>query len=268
MTDSELRGRVVVVTGASRGIGAAAARAFCEAGAHVAMLARSGDQLAAEAAAIGELAVPIVADVSDPDDVRRAFARIDDELGGVDVLVNNAGVTPLSPIDELTDAQIAETVGTNLLGPIYTTRAAIPLLRRHGRGDIINISSESTALPFPYLGLYAASKAGLETFSEATTAELKGSGIRVTVVVCGTTMTEFGRDWHPDVVARFLQAASESGHLAFASAGQPMDPADVARTLVFVATRPRSQVVDHVRVRAHNAVDVAATFDLAAPRRD
>jgi NAD(P)-dependent dehydrogenase (short-subunit alcohol dehydrogenase family) len=172
----------------------------------------------------------------------------------------------LSSIEESTDEDIARSVETNFLGPIYTTRAAIGLFKRHGRGDIINISSESTMFPFPYLSLYAATKAGLETFTKATLSEVKPLGIRVTVVVCGSTTTEFGTDWDPEVAGRFFTAAQESGHLAMASAGQPMDPSEVADALVFIATRPENQIVDVMHVRSHNNVDADGLAARAAER--
>jgi NAD(P)-dependent dehydrogenase (short-subunit alcohol dehydrogenase family) len=264
VAETDLTNAVVAVTGASKGIGLAAARAFSRAGARVVMLARSADRLAVEAEGVGDRAMPIAADVGNPNDVRRAFAMIEAEFGGLDVLVNNAGVAVLSNIEDATDEQIAQSVGTNLLGPVYTTRAAIPLFKKRGRGDVINISTESTLSPFPFLGLYAATKAGMETFSKASLSELKPLGVRVTVVLCGPTMTEFGTDWNAEVLARFIDAAQASGHLASSSAGQPMDPDDVANALVFIATRPPNQIVDVMHVRAHSRVASETVEDLAA----
>jgi NAD(P)-dependent dehydrogenase (short-subunit alcohol dehydrogenase family) len=261
---SELRDKVVVVTGASRGIGLAASRAFAERGARVAMLARSSERLLAEADSIGDGALPIVADVSDPNDVRAAFAHIESEWGRVDVLLNNAGVAVLTSIEEATDAEIAQSMATNLLGPVYTTRAAIPLLRAAGGGDVINISSESTMSPFPFLSLYAASKGGLEIFTKAALTELKPLGIRVTVVVCGATMTDFASGWEPQTMERFFAAAQESGHLSLVSAGQPMSPADVADALVYVASRPAGQIIDVLHIRSHPQRDEPSVFESAA----
>lgn len=256
-------GKVVAVTGASKGIGLATCRAFVARGARVAMIARSGDLLSAEAEQLGPDALPIVADVGEPDAVRSAFGTIASKFGRLDVLVNNAGAAVLTPIEEASDADIERSFATNLLGPIYATRAAIPLFRATGRGDIINISSESTMLPFPFLALYAASKGGLETFTKAAVSELKPLGIRVTTVVCGATFSEFASDWDPDMTRRFFEAAQASGHLAFASAGLPMQPADVADALVYVATRPPHQTIDLIHVRAHHTGDSGDVLDLA-----
>jgi NAD(P)-dependent dehydrogenase (short-subunit alcohol dehydrogenase family) len=260
-----LKDKVVVVTGASKGIGLAASRAFVERGANVAMLARSSDRLGAEARSIGEGALAIAADVSDPESVRKAFARIASQWGRVDVLLNNAGVAVLTSIEDATDAEIEQSMATNLLGPVYTTRAAIPLLRAAGGGSVINISSESTMSPFPFLSLYAASKGGLETFTKAAHTELKPLGIRVTVVVCGATMTEFASAWEPQTMERFFAAAQESGHLAHVSAGQPMSPADVADALVYVASRPSGQIIDVLHIRSHPEPDEPSVFDSSAP---
>ena len=263
-----MQGKVVVITGASSGIGLAASRAFAKLGARVVMLARSEERLGAAALAIGDAALPIATDVSDPDSVRRAFGRITAECRRLDVLVNNAGVAVLTSIEEATDEDLARTFATNLLGPVHMTRSAIPLLRAGGGGDIINISSESTMMPFPFLALYAASKGGLETFGRAAQSELKPIGVRVSTVVCGATETEFGRDWNPKVTMRFLQAAQESGHLAFASAGRPMDPNDVADALVYVVTRPPHQTIDVMHVRSHHASDGSEVFDRPAMAAD
>ena len=98
--------------------------------------------------------------------MRRAFADVASRLGAPDILVNNAAICLLHRIEEMTDADAQREVATNLMGPLWCARAAIPHMRAAGRGDIVNISSESVRLPFPYLSLYAATKAGLETLSE------------------------------------------------------------------------------------------------------
>jgi NAD(P)-dependent dehydrogenase (short-subunit alcohol dehydrogenase family) len=217
------------------------------------MLARSRDRLEAEAAAIGENARALAVDIGDPAQVTAAFQQIGAEYGHVDVLVNNAGVAVLTSIEDATDEQILQSISTNLLGPIYATRAATPLLRLTGAGDVINISSESTMSPFPFLALYAAAKGGLEVFAKAALTELKPYGIRVTLVVCGATTTDFASGWDADVMVRFFEAAQQSGHLALTSAGQPMNPADVAEALLFVASRPAGQMIDVLHVRSHHS---------------
>jgi NAD(P)-dependent dehydrogenase (short-subunit alcohol dehydrogenase family) len=257
-----LAGRVACVTGASRGIGCAITAALVDEGADVVMLARDPDVLARAAADLGDHAHPISTDVSDPEAVRAAFKEIASTHGRLDVLVNNAGTSPLRRIENLSDDEILTTVGCNLLGAVYTTREAIPLMRAAGRGDIVNISSESSSMPFPFLGLYAASKAGLETFSKAALVELKPLGVRVTTLVCGATAdTEWSRDWDTDEMARFFEAATASGHLAMVSAGAPQQPEDVADVVRFVVTRPPGQMIDVIHARSHSAVDPANMVD-------
>src|SRR6266480_3438483 len=131
-----LDGKVAVVTGASRGIGAVIAAGLAAEGASVALLARDKDRLTAAAEAIGELAVAVPTDVSDPDSVRDAFAAVADRFGRLDVLVNNAAVAWPHTVEAAADEQLQAEVGTNLLGPLYAIRAAVPLLRATSGGHV------------------------------------------------------------------------------------------------------------------------------------
>src|SRR6266540_143815 len=133
--DGQLHGRVVVVVGASAGIGLATARRCAAEGADVVMLARGRDRLVAAAAEVGDRATAIVCDITQPDSVRAAFGQIEAKFGKLDALLNVAGVARIRRIEDATDDDIAFVVGVNLLGPIYTTRAAIPLMRAAGAGD-------------------------------------------------------------------------------------------------------------------------------------
>ncbi len=251
-----MHNRIVCITGASRGIGRAISQTLALAGATVVMLARNITTLQGAVDEIGPAAVAIATDICDPDAVRTAFGVINERFGRLDVLINNAGSSPLRRIADLSDAEIGQTIGTNFTGAVYCTRSAIPLLCASGGGDIINISSESSTTPLPYLGLYAASKAGLEAFTLATQAEVKADGTRVTTLVCGATDTEWARDWDSSELRAFLDAATASGHLTAISAGQPQQPNDVAEVVRFVLTRPRGQVLDVVHVRAHNNAEL------------
>ena len=143
----EVTGKVAVVTGASQGIGVAIARVLHDAGMAVALLARSEDKLVALAGDLGERALPVVCDVGDPDAVRTAFATIDEHFGRVDLLVNNAGIIGMSLLGDADDADVTSIVAANLLGPMWCSRAAIPLLDAAGGGDIVNISSRGGAGP-------------------------------------------------------------------------------------------------------------------------
>jgi NAD(P)-dependent dehydrogenase (short-subunit alcohol dehydrogenase family) len=244
--------KVAVVTGGSRGIGLATARAFAERGAHVVMLARGEERLRKEAAAIGERALPLTTDITDPDAVRRTFAEIDTRFGRVDVLVNNAGVARIRHLEETSDEEVRLQVDTNFLGPIWCTRAAIPLLKKAGGGDVLNVTSESILDPYPLLSLYASSKAGLATFSEAMNRELRPNDIRVSLLIVGRTDTEFSAEWTEEETARGYEVWEAEGFLKSNSAQTKMDPADVADTILYAVSRPRSQVLDVFRVRTRD----------------
>jgi NAD(P)-dependent dehydrogenase (short-subunit alcohol dehydrogenase family) len=214
------------------------------------MLARGKDRLETEAAAIGDAAVPIVCDIADPSSVGSAFGDIDDRFGKLDALLNVAGVARVRTIEDATDDDIDYVIGINLCGPIYTTRAAIPLLRKAGGGDIINVSSEITMDYLPYMVLYGTSKAGLETFSRMMAHELREDGIRVCTYMSGSTAdTGFGANFTPEDIAAAYPAWEASGYLTRV-AGPGMDPAWMAEAFVFQLTRPRGQVIDVIHVRS------------------
>jgi NAD(P)-dependent dehydrogenase (short-subunit alcohol dehydrogenase family) len=255
--DQQLAGKVAVVTGATSGSGRAIARRFVAEGAEVVLLARGKDRLVAEADALGSHAVPIVTDVGDAESVRSAFAMIEDRFGKLDVLVNNAAVYGPCFVAALSDREIEQQVRTNYLGPVYTCRAAIPLLRAAGGGDIVNTSSETTLDPFPMLAMYASTKAALEVFSQTLMTEVQDDDIRVTVVVQGTAHDGDGStdwSWDPENLQTAMALWTERGYLAkvqgrAGSTGQTVD--DVADVHVYVVTRPRGQKLDTVYVRSY-----------------
>jgi NAD(P)-dependent dehydrogenase (short-subunit alcohol dehydrogenase family) len=248
--ETSLAGKVAVVTGASRGIGRSIARAFAARGANVAMLARRAERLEREAAELGPGALPIACDVSDPKRVNEAFAEVEKRFGRVDVLVNNAGLARIRALEECSDEDVLVQVGANLLGAVWCTRAALPLLRRSSGADIVNIGSESYQEPFPLLSLYAAAKGGLAVFSNAMLRELRPAGIRVTLCVAGRTKTEFGTDWTPEESARGYQVWGEQGYLTRVSGEGHVDPDDFAQSVLYVVTRPREMMIDVMHVRA------------------
>ena len=245
-----LSGKVVVVAGASAGIGLSTAKKCADAGATVIMLARGRDRLARQAALIGDRAVAVPCDVADPSSVRAAFSDIAADFGRIDVLLNVAGIFRVRKIEEASDEDIAQVVGTNLLGPIYTTRAVIPLLRASGGGDIINVSSEMTLDYMPFMVLYGASKAGLEAFSRMMTHELRADSIRVSVMIAGATVgTDIESNFGPGDIERAQEEWAESGYHVRV-AGTPMEVEWTADALLFQMTRPRGQIVDLMHVRS------------------
>jgi NAD(P)-dependent dehydrogenase (short-subunit alcohol dehydrogenase family) len=248
---TDIHGKVAMVTGASAGIGLGLARRLAADGAHVVMLARRPERLAEAAAEVGPNAFPLTADVGDPDSVRAVFAAVEERFGRLDLLFNVAGVARVRLIEEASDEDIATVVATNFLGPIYTTRAAIPLLRKSG-GDILNVSSEVTLDDLPLMTLYSCTKRGLDGFTRTMTKELKAEGIRVTLAVMGTVAdTAFSDNMGPGDFERFWPAMEADGyHTRVAGAAHPIDADWVADTLLYAVTRPKGMMLDVIHVRA------------------
>jgi 3-oxoacyl-[acyl-carrier protein] reductase len=203
---SDLRGQTAIVTGGSRGIGLAIARALAADGVNVAITGRSDAHLS-QARPRLESAGParvetLRADMRRYEDVEHAVAATVARFGGLDILVNNAGVGIFANVAEMTPEQWSEIVDTNLTGVFYACRAAIPHLRARGGGYIINISSLAGKNPFAGGAAYCASKSGLNGFSEALMQELRYDNIRVSYVMPGSVATGFsngdetrGADW-------------------------------------------------------------------------
>lgn len=202
--------KVIVITGAGEGLGRALARRFATDGETVVLLGRTLAKIQAVAAEIGERATAVACDVSSPDSVRTAFAEIAKRHPHIDVLINNAALYEPFLIAEARDDQILNAIGTNVAGPIFCARAAIPLM---GRGShIINVTSESTEINWPFLVLYQSTKAAAERFSQGLNYELDSSGIKVTTVRAGQMMEE-GKSpgWDPALSMRFFQACLPAG---------------------------------------------------------
>ncbi len=218
------RHRVVIITGASAGIGAATARLFAAAGAKLVLAARSREPLERLAATLpGAVAAPT--DVSDPEQCRALVELARARHGRVDILINNAGVGLAGPVVELSSDDLERALAVNLFGPLWLMQAVAPLMRAQGRGQIINVSTVLAEQPLPYLGGYAAAKAALERLSETLRMELRGAGVSVTVVRPGSTRTEFR--------ARRLGAGGEQRRLA----PPAVPPETVARVILRAARR-------------------------------
>jgi NAD(P)-dependent dehydrogenase (short-subunit alcohol dehydrogenase family) len=251
----QLKGKVAVVTGASSGSGLGVAQRFVEEGATVALLARGAERLEQTAKNLGPNAVPLVTDVGDADSVNRTFTEISQRFGKVDILVNNAAVYRPCLVETLSDLDIEQQMRTNFAGPVYTCRAAIPLLRAAGGGDIVNTSSESTLHPFPMLSMYVATKAGLEAFAIVLAQEVRDDDIRVTTVVQGGTSARGGGStdwaWDPEHGKAAIDLWTKSGLMsqAFGRHGG-QDVAAVGDVHLFIVTRPRTQKMDTVYCRS------------------
>ncbi|MFN8059150.1 MAG: SDR family NAD(P)-dependent oxidoreductase [Vicinamibacterales bacterium] len=188
-----LGGKVVIVTGASRGIGRAVAARAVAAGAKVACVGRDRTSLDATVSALGaDRAMTCVADVTDAAAVARTVAAVNDRFGGIDALVNNAGVGLFSPVASMDLDAWHRLVATNLTAPFLWARVVIPALKARGGGTIVNISSLASRQPFAGGAAYAATKAGLNAFTEALLEEVRHDGIRVSLVLPGSVATRFG----------------------------------------------------------------------------
>ena len=195
----EWTGRVGVVTGGSRGIGYAIADAFAAAGMNVVIGARSPDDLDRAACELearhrGVRILGVQCDVRSQSDCERLVARAADDLGGVDVLVNNAGIGRFAPVAEMSPEDWRAVIETNLNSLFYCTHAALPHLFRRGTSWVINIGSLAGKNAFPNGAAYNASKFGLIGFSEALMQEVRHQGVRVTYIMPGSVATDFS---HP-----------------------------------------------------------------------
>ena len=189
-----MQGKVVVITGASRGIGAASARAFAAAGAHVALLARDAGQLQDLAAELGPNALALPCDVADWVAVQAAVDAVHDRFGGLDVLINNAGV--IDPIADLCAAdpvEWARAMDINLKGVFHGMRAVLPRMRAQASGTIITISSGAAVNPIEGWSAYCASKAGALMLTRMAHLEEAAHGIRVLGLSPGTVATDMQR---------------------------------------------------------------------------
>ena len=225
-----LQGRVVVVTGAGRGIGAATARMVARAGAHVALLDRDAAGVTHTAEQIGldgGEALPFTNDITDSFAIERTFDGVVEEWGRLDVLVNNAGALSQSPLEELTDEEFQETLDVNLRGAMVCARAAVPHMLREGRGRILSAASALTRLGSGGLTAYAAAKAGIVGMTRTWARELGPRGITANAVAPGLIDSETVRTVSPGE----LEAT-----LARIAARRLGTPDEVAAVYLFLAS--------------------------------
>lgn len=230
---------VVIVTGASKGIGRATALAFARAGAHTLAVARSMnllERLEEEAAELSGEIVAMPADVTQREQVEAVVKEAVTEYGCVDVLVNNAGIERVKPLDDVTDDDYAATIDTNLKGVFLFTRAVVPTMKGQRSGLIINVASTAGVRGFANDTIYCASKFGVVGFTDALDEELREFGIRVTCVSPGAVNTELAKDtWSPPddpYRPHFLQ------------------PEDLAAMILFIASQPPRVTIPHVHMRS------------------
>jgi NAD(P)-dependent dehydrogenase (short-subunit alcohol dehydrogenase family) len=228
---ASFEGKVAVVTGGSRGIGLAIAHAFVERGGQVVIAATSEAPLAAAASELGGSAVGIRADVRRYDEVERLMTEAQNRFGGIDVLVNNAGIGAFEPVATMPLETWHAVFDTNLTGAFHCARAVLPHLRARGGGWIVNISSLASTNPAANSGAYAASKAALNAFTESLMQEVRQDGIRVACVLPGSVRTAFmGR------------APGEADDWKLA-------PEDVAEVVIDLIAHPARSLPSRVEIR-------------------
>ena len=242
--------RVVVITGASSGIGRATALRLARDGAAVVMCARRADRLEAAAGdvrAAGGEALPIVADVTRADEVRRLVDAAVERFEHVDVMVCNAGFGIAGAIDDITPDQMQKLVDVNFMGTYHAVRAVLPIFRRRNRGHVIVVSSIVGKRGVPYMGAYAATKFAQAGLAECLRSEVAGSGIHVTVVFPVSTETEFF-----DVMSR------ETGTIVTRAYGPRQDVSVVADAIARAIDRPVPEVFPHAWSRGLVWLNAAA----------
>jgi clavulanate-9-aldehyde reducatase len=219
--------------------------ALAQTGAAVALAGRRGDRLDALAARIegdGGRALAVTTDVSDEDQANRLIARAHGELGGLDILVNNAGVMLLGPVTGADTSQWRRMIDVNLLGVLYCTHAALPLMAEGGGGDIVNVSSVAGRQATLGNAVYALTKFGVGAFSEALRQEALHAGIRVSAIEPGMVETELvDHNTDPTVLETVRRLREQIG--------EPLRSGDIARAIVYTVSQPPHVAVNEVLIR-------------------
>jgi NADP-dependent 3-hydroxy acid dehydrogenase YdfG len=241
----KLEGKVALVTGASSGIGEAAAIALAEAGAAVAVQARRADRLASLVSRIKDLgsrAIAVVGDVSDEAVADQAVAQTIEAFGRLDILVNSAGIIQSGTVENANTAEWRRVMDVNFFGTLYPCRAAIPHMKAQGGGDIVNISSTSGRREqVSGFAAYGPSKRALNSMSQALRLEVGLQGIRVSIIEPGATATEVAENMSDE---KFRDAMRAHVHKAGA-----VQPREVGATIVFIVTQPPECNICEVMIR-------------------
>jgi NADP-dependent 3-hydroxy acid dehydrogenase YdfG len=241
--DVDLSSQVVAITGASSGIGEAAALVCSRAGAAVALAARRAERIEALARQIveeGGRAIAVRADVGEEEQAQAFVERAHAELGRLDVLVNNAGVMLLGPIENAPTEEWRQMIHVNVFGVLYCTHAALPLMRDQGSGHIVNISSVAGRVARAGSGVYNLTKFGVGAFSESLRQECVPMGVRVTLVEPGAVATELAGHNRPEILEQIAQRFGDIERLT---------AEDIANAILYAIGQPRHVSVNEVLVR-------------------
>jgi NADP-dependent 3-hydroxy acid dehydrogenase YdfG len=244
----DLKDQVVAVTGASSGIGEATVLACARAGAAVALGARRADRietLAGRIRAEGGTALALACDVGEEDEAKAFVEGAHERLGRLDVLVNNAGVMLLGPIENAPTEEWRRMIHANVFGVLYCTHAALPLMRDQGTGHIVNVSSVAGRIARLGSGVYNLTKFGVGAFSESLRQEAVAIGVRVTTIEPGAVATELPGHNRPEIQDQMRQA--------FAGV-TPLSSEDVADAIVYAIAQPSNVSVNEVLVRPSGQV--------------
>jgi NAD(P)-dependent dehydrogenase (short-subunit alcohol dehydrogenase family) len=216
--------KVWFITGTSKGFGRVWAQAALARGDRVAATARDVKTLAPLVQQYGNLVAPLTLDVTDKAAVGAAIASAHERFGRLDVVVNNAGYGLFGTIEEVSESEARAQLETNLFGALWVTQAALPIMRAQGSGHIIQVSSIGGVNAFPTVGLYHASKWGLEGFSQSLAAEVAGFGIKVTIVEPGGFATDWGGTSAKRAAPLGVYDGARAAIAAVRSSSQPGDP--------------------------------------------
>jgi NADP-dependent 3-hydroxy acid dehydrogenase YdfG len=239
---ASLEGKVVAITGASSGIGEATAIAMAEAGAKVSLGARRKDRLDALVEKIGSDALAIETDIGDEEQARAFVQQTKDELGGFDILINNAGVMLLGPLLAQEGDDWRTMANVNILGLIYCSHAGLALMAEQQSGHIVNISSVAGRIARAGSAVYNFTKWGVTGFSEALRQEAAYVNVRVTCIEPGFVDTELqGHNTHPMVVEATKKMRDEIGKV--------LEAEDIADAILYAVSRPEHMAINEVLVR-------------------
>lgn len=231
----DLSNKIAIVTGGTKGIGRAIAESLVRAGAGVAITARNDNEIGTAVANLKKVGAGTVAgyvcDVRDYEQVKSVIAEVAKEFGGLDILINNAGVGIFASVESMSVEDFRAVLETNVCGVFYCCHEAIPLMMQRGGGYIINISSLAGANPHANMAAYNASKFGLNGFSEALMQEVRHDGIKVSYIMPGSVNTAFGGDVPSDEKSWQLQ------------------PSDIAQVVIDLLSYPDRALPSRVEIR-------------------